>query len=113
MTVDEYLSALPEADRTALEILHATIKHAVPEATETIAYQVPAFKVGGKALVSYMAKPKHLSLILQSPKLMPSLAKVLEGYKVSGTTIHFTADKPLPTELITKLVRARLAEVTN
>jgi uncharacterized protein YdhG (YjbR/CyaY superfamily) len=111
MTVSDYLSNIPEPDRTALQDLRRTIAAAAPDAEETIAYGVPAFKLGGKALVSFVARPKHLSLILQSPDLMPSLQSDLAGYKVSGTTIHFTADQPLPHDLVTKLVSARLAEV--
>jgi uncharacterized protein YdhG (YjbR/CyaY superfamily) len=107
--VDAYLAKVPERDRTALQKLRETIRSAAPKATEGISYQIPMFKHEG-ALVSFAAFKNHLSFILQSPPLMKTLTKDLEGYDVSGTTIRFTADKPLPAALVRKLVKARIAE---
>jgi uncharacterized protein YdhG (YjbR/CyaY superfamily) len=107
--VDQYLAEVLGKDRAALEKLRKTIKAAAPKATEGISYQVPMFKHEGP-LVSFAAFKKHLSFILQSPPLMKTIAKDLEGYDVSGTTIRFTSDKPLPAALVRKLVKARIAE---
>ena len=60
-SVEDYLAALPEEPRTALEKLRKTIKAAAPDATETISYQMPAFKDHGRFLVSYAAFKDHCS----------------------------------------------------
>jgi uncharacterized protein YdhG (YjbR/CyaY superfamily) len=60
--VDDYLAALPEDQRAALEKLRKTIRAAAPEATETISYQMPTFKLHGRVLVYYAAFKDHCSL---------------------------------------------------
>lgn len=105
----EYLAALPEQDREVLQQLRQTIKAAAPEATESIGYRIPAFKYHGP-LVSFAAFPDHLSFILQSPPLAEKYRDEVKPFTLSGTTIRFTADNPLPPALVTKLVKARMAE---
>lgn len=61
-------------------------------------------------LVGFAAFDDHLSLFLMSPKLMRTLAPELAGYEVSGATIRFRAEKPLPAALVKSLVKARIAE---
>jgi uncharacterized protein YdhG (YjbR/CyaY superfamily) len=76
-SVDGYLAALPEAQRVALEKLRKTIKAAAPEATETISYQMPAFKDHGRFLVSYAAFKDHCSFFPASTALMKALGEEL------------------------------------
>jgi uncharacterized protein YdhG (YjbR/CyaY superfamily) len=59
--VDEYLARVPEEARAALEKLRKTVMAAVPEATETISYGIPAFKLHGRSLVWYAAFKNHCS----------------------------------------------------
>ena len=108
--VDDYLAALPDAARAALEKLREVIKAAAPEATETISYQMPAFRVGGRFLVSYAAFKDHLSLFPASYAVMETLGDELEPYVSGKGTLRFTADKPIPAELVTKIVKARIEE---
>jgi uncharacterized protein YdhG (YjbR/CyaY superfamily) len=67
-SVEGYLAALPEEQRDALEKLRKTIRVAAPTATETISYQMPAFKQDGRFLVSYAAFKDHCSLYPASPR---------------------------------------------
>lgn len=108
-SVDDYLAALPEDARAALEKLRKTIKAAAPKATEVISYQIPAYKHHG-LLVSFAAFKNHCSFYPMSPEVLRAHAAELDDYEISKGTIRFTADKPLPTALVTKLVKARLAE---
>ena len=108
-TVDEYLAGVPEPGRSALEHLRAVIRAAAPEAQERISYRMPSYAYRGP-LVFFAAFPHHLSLYGVSRSLIEGLRDDLAGFEVSGTTIHFSADRPLPDELETRLVQARLRE---
>lgn len=107
--VDAYLDALPEDARNALDGLRARIRALVPDATERIAYQVPAFVHDGP-LVSYGARPDFCSFFVQSPDLVRRLADQLSDVDVRGATIRFTPDRPLPDRVIEIVVRGRLEE---
>jgi uncharacterized protein YdhG (YjbR/CyaY superfamily) len=109
-TVEEYLAALPDLPRAALEKLRATIRAAAPEATETISYQMPAFKDRGRFLVSYAAFKNHCSFFPASTAVVESLGDELKPYLAGKGTIRFTVDDPLPSALVKKIVRARIQE---
>jgi uncharacterized protein YdhG (YjbR/CyaY superfamily) len=109
-SVEDYLAALPEESRVALEKLRKTIMAAAPEATETISYQMPAFEDHGRLLVSYAAFKDHCSFFPMSMKVIETYREELEPYHNGKGTIHFHADKPLPDELVKKLVKARIEE---
>jgi uncharacterized protein YdhG (YjbR/CyaY superfamily) len=108
--IDKVLAALPEAARTALEALRRTIAAAAPEAVESINYGVPAFKYRGRPLVSFAAAKNHCSFYVQSPAVMEAHRDELASYDTSKGTLRFAPDAPPPDALITRLVKARLAE---
>jgi uncharacterized protein YdhG (YjbR/CyaY superfamily) len=108
--VAEFLARVPEPQRAALEDLRAVIRAAAPEATEVINYGVPMFKLNGKNLVSFAAAKDHCSFYVQSPAVMDAHAAELMGFKTSKGTVQFTPDKPIPPDLVKKLVKARIAE---
>ncbi|HEX6881086.1 MAG TPA: DUF1801 domain-containing protein [Terriglobales bacterium] len=108
-TIDEYVASVPKDTRPAFDRLRATVKSAVPkDATETISYGIPAFK-GKKVLVWYAAFAKHCSLF-PSAAVIAQFKDELEGYTISKGTVQFPLDKPLPTALIKKMVKARVAQ---
>jgi uncharacterized protein YdhG (YjbR/CyaY superfamily) len=109
-SVEEYMASLPEAPRAALEKLRKTIKAAAPEATETISYQMPAFKLHGRFLVSYAAFKNHCSLFPASAKVLEEHGEELKPYFSGKGTIRFTTDKPLSSTLVKKIVKARIEE---
>jgi len=109
--VDDYLAALPEDARAALGKLRKTIKAVAPKATEGISYQVPVFKLDGKPLVGFGATTAHCTFyVMSTSDAMRRRLAELKGYKLGGGSIQFPADKPLPDALVTKLVKARIAE---
>ena len=108
--VDEFLANVPPGARAALEELRGVIRAAAPEAVEAVAYGVPAFRYRGRPLVSYGAAKAHCSFYVQSPEVIVAHADALRGYRTSKGTVQFQPDDPLPAELITTLVRARMAE---
>lgn len=110
--VDDYLAALSRTERTSLEKLRKTIRAAAPEATETISYQMPAFKDEGRFLVSYAAFKNHCSLFPASEAVQKALGHELKPYLSGKGTIRFQAEKPLPAAMVKKIIKARLAENT-
>lgn len=109
-TIDEYLSALSEEKRTALQKLRKIIKAGAPKAEECISYQLPAFRLDGKMLVAFGAAKNHLAFYPMSSTTVAAHEDELKGYETSKGTIRFQADKPLPAALVRKLVKARIAE---
>jgi uncharacterized protein YdhG (YjbR/CyaY superfamily) len=110
-SVEEYLAALPDERRAVMEELRHTVNAAAPEATETIAYQMPALRShGGQFLVSYAAYKKHYSLFPASEAVIKAVGEELKPYLAGKGTIQFPANKPLPTALVTKIVKVRVAE---
>lgn len=108
--VDAMLAGFPDATRMALEQLRHTIRAAAPAAVEGIGYGVPAFRYRGRPLVSFGAGRNHCSFYVQSPAVMAAHADELAGLDTSKGTVRFQPDSPLPSDLVTTLVRARMAE---
>jgi uncharacterized protein YdhG (YjbR/CyaY superfamily) len=109
-TVEDYLAALPDGSRAALEKLRKTIRAAAPDATEAISYQMPAFKDHGRILVYYAAFKDHYSLFPASTTVIEAFGEELKPHVRGKATIRFDAEKPLPTALVKKIVKARLEE---
>ncbi|MBA3365254.1 MAG: DUF1801 domain-containing protein [Actinobacteria bacterium] len=109
-TVDEYMAALPPERRAAVEHLRQTVRAAAPEATETISYLMPAFRTHGQFLVSFAAFKNHYSLFPASEAVIEALGEALTPYLAGKGTIRFPADTPIPTAIVTKIVKVRLAE---
>jgi len=110
-SVEAYLAALTDERRAAMEQLLQAIRDAAPEATESIAYQMPAFRThGGQFLVSCAAFKAHYSLFPASDAVIVGLGDELTPYLVGSGTIRFPGDKPIPTSLVTRIVTIRLAE---
>ena len=108
--IDTFLAGLPKETREALDDLRRVIAKAAPEAVEGISYGVPAFKYRGRPLVSFGAGKDHCSFYVQSPAVMEAHGDELEGYHTAKGTIRFQPGVPLPAALVTKLVKARIAE---
>ena len=108
-TIDEYLAALSDDKRAALERLRRTIRAAAPKAEECISYQIPAYRQNGM-LVGFGATAHHCAFYLMSSSTVEAHKDELKDYDTSKGTIRFQADKPLPVALVRKLVKARIAE---
>jgi len=108
--LEEYLAVAPEPARATLLKLRATILSVLPpEATETISYRMPAIKYKGM-LVWYAAFANHCSLF-PTASIVAAFKNDLKSFTTSKGTIQFPLDKPLPSTLIKKLVKARVAQV--
>jgi uncharacterized protein YdhG (YjbR/CyaY superfamily) len=106
--VEEYLAGVPKSARSTFTRLRAAVQSAVPaEATEVISYGIPAFK-RKRVLVWFAAFSNHCSLF-PTAAIIDAFKNELKAFSTSKGTIHFPTDKPLPTSLIKKIVKARVA----
>src|SRR5438093_3429462 len=108
-TIDEYLAALSDDKRSALERLRKTIRSAAPKAEECISYRLPAFRQDGM-LVAFGATANHCAFYPMSSTTVEAHKDELKDYDTSKGTIRFQADRPLPAALVRTLVKARIAE---
>lgn len=106
-TIDQYLAALGDDQRAALEKLRKDIRAAAPAVEECISYQIPAFRLDGKLLVAFGAWANHCAFYPGS--VVGALKNELEDYDTSKGTIRFRSDEPLPATLVRKLMKARIA----
>jgi uncharacterized protein YdhG (YjbR/CyaY superfamily) len=109
--IDAYLASLDEPKRSTLEDLRRLILDVVPDAEQCISYGMPAFKVNGKTVAGFAAFKGHLSYLPHSGSVLPELADDLAGYTSTKGSLHFPVDKPLPSALVSKLVRIRMREL--
>lgn len=107
---DAYLATLAPRERAALERLRRTIRAAAPGAVECISYGMPAFRLDGKALVYFAAMAEHLSFFPGSGRAVGAFARELESFSTSKGTIRFSVDRPLPADLVRRIVAYRIAE---
>ena len=108
--VDEYLAGLPEPARSTLKRVRAVIRSVVPvETTEGISYGIPTFKYK-RRLVAFAAFRDHCSFFPLGSSVLDAFKEELKGFRVSKGTLHFPLDRPLPTALVKKIVRARIAQ---
>jgi uncharacterized protein YdhG (YjbR/CyaY superfamily) len=109
-TIDEYLAAVSDDKRAALERLRRTIRSVAPKAEECISYGLAAFRLNGRPLIAFGAAEHHCALYPMSSATLNANRGELKGYDTSKGTIRFQADHPLPVAFVRKLVKARIAE---
>jgi uncharacterized protein YdhG (YjbR/CyaY superfamily) len=112
-SVDTYIAAQPEAVRPVLARLRGLIRKALPEAEEVISYQIPAYKLAGRAVVYFAGWKAHVSLYPATGRVAVELADEIAPYKVSKGTLRFPLDKPLPARLVTRIVKLRAEEARD
>lgn len=108
--IDEYITRAPKEVQVRLRELRRTISQEAPEAIEAISYQMPTFKLQGKNLVHFAAFTKHIGFFPTASHLGSSLPEVAQ-YRTGKGTLQFAHDKPLPLELVRKIVRVRVQEM--
>ena len=110
-TVDNYIATAPKDKRAALTKLRQTIKAAAPKATEIISYGMVGYKQGAKRVAYFAYWKTHIALYGTSYDFIKAHAAELKLYVQSKGTLQFPADKPLPYPLVTRIVKARVAEI--
>jgi uncharacterized protein YdhG (YjbR/CyaY superfamily) len=113
-TIDEYIDSCPEDMRPVLQTLRQTIKKAAPEAGEAIKYGMPTFTLHGN-LVGFALWKTHIGLYPAGyTTALEAAFEELSAYKSSGKgTLQFPIDRPLPLDLIRRIVEFRVSEVAQ
>jgi len=109
--IDDYIAALPAEQAAALSHLRSVVAAAAPDAVEAISYSMPAFKLGRRVLVYYAAFKDHLSLFPASGSVMDKLGVDLRKHFSGKGTLQFTAEHPLPDDLVRRIVEVRREEM--
>src|SRR6266568_8715963 len=109
-TIDEYLAGVNADQRAALEKLRRTIRAVAPKAEECISYGLAAFRLKGRPLVAFGASANHCAFYPMNSTTVEAFQDQLKNFETRKGTIRFAVDKPLPTSLVKKLVKARIAE---
>jgi len=107
-TVDDYLKTFPPTVRSVLEKIRRAIRSAAPGAEETISYGIAGYKYHG--MLIYFAGYKNHVSIYPAPRTVPAFKKELADYKGGKGTVQFPLDKPLPLDLVKRIVRYRMKE---
>ena len=107
-SIDEYIMTFPKDVREILQGLWKAIKKAAPDAEETISYGIPTFVLQGN-LVHFAAYKKHIGFY-PTPSGIREFKKELSRYRTARGTVQFPIDKPLPLDLVKRIVKFRAAE---
>jgi uncharacterized protein YdhG (YjbR/CyaY superfamily) len=112
-TVDDYIAARPAPARRVLERVRATLRRALPGASEGISYQIPVYKLDGVMVLYFAGFQHHYSIYPATPRVVAELGEELAGRLHSKATIRFALGDAVPTRLIARIARLRAAEVAQ
>jgi uncharacterized protein YdhG (YjbR/CyaY superfamily) len=108
-TVDEYIANHPKEVQIKLKKIQDIIKKVAPDSQEIISYNMPAYKIHGRILLYFAVHTEHIGLYAM-PSAIVHYKKELIGYETSKGTIKFPKDKPIPYDLVRKIVKFRVNE---
>ena len=112
-TVDAYLAAQPKPARDVLQRVRATLRKALPGATEGISYQIPIYKLDGAMVLYFAGFRDHYSIYPATPRLIEELEEELAGYLHNKATLRFSYEEAVPTRLIARMAKVRAAEAAE
>jgi uncharacterized protein YdhG (YjbR/CyaY superfamily) len=107
-SIDEYIAGFPEDIRVILEQIRTTIRKAAPEAEEKISYQMPTFTLNGN-LVHFAAFKNHIGFY-PTPKGIVAFKEELSVYQSGKGSVQFPINRPIPLDIIRKIVELRVIE---
>lgn len=112
-TVEEYIDSFPADIQKVLQEIRSLIKSEIPDAGEVISYNIPAVTNGKERVIYFSGWKKHASLYPFTEAMVKEFPETSDFNTSGKGTIQFPYDKPLPSELIKKIVRYRLKEMSN
>lgn len=109
-TIDEYIAGFPPEIQALLEEVRAVCREAAPGATETISYAIPTFDLNGRHLCHFAAFKQHLSFF-PTGEGADAFADELAAFKGGRGTVQFPYSRPMPLDLVRRMVRYRVERV--
>jgi uncharacterized protein YdhG (YjbR/CyaY superfamily) len=107
----EYIAGPNEPERTVVASLLAQVRALVPDAAEGKSYGMPALKYRGKALISFIATKKGYSVFPFSADVVALVVPQLDGFESTKGGIRFTDQKPIPADVVERMVLARTSQI--
>ena len=107
--VDAYIASLPENVQKILKRLRMAVIQAAPHAEETISYGMPAYRYKGRVIIYFAGYKNHIG-VYATPIAHAAFQKELSGYKQGRGSVQFPLDKPMPFDLIKKMVQFRIKQ---
>ncbi len=107
--VDDYLVTVADPEKSVLEHMYAAVREAVPDTTEELSYNMPAFKWQGKGLIAIMSNKNFMSIYPFCNH--ERLGLDLSGYETTKGSIHFTLEHPVSDELLRAIIAARQKQI--
>ncbi len=111
-SIDEYIAEFPQATQALLRQMRQLIAETAPEATETISYAMPTFDLAGRHLVHFAGFKAHIGFY-PAPTGIARFQEELSHYKQGKGSAQFPLDRPLPVDLIRRMVEFRVGEVRS
>jgi len=110
--IDDYLATLPDDQARCLQEMRKRVNALLPASEEVISYAMPGHRIGKKMIAGYAGFTKHCGFYPHSGGIIPAFNAELEvrGFKYSKSGVLFTPARPLPADLLERIVAARLAE---
>ena len=108
-TIDDYIAGFPPETQQVLQEVRSIVRAAAPGATETISYAMPTFDLNGRHLVHFAGYPKHIGFY-PIPSGIEAFKEELAPYNQGRGSVQFPLDKPMPMDLIRRIVEFRVAE---
>lgn len=112
LNIDAYIKAFPAEVQLCLEQLRATIQKAAPGVEECISYGIPTFKLGRKTLVHFAGYRRHIGFY-PAPSALKAFSGDISLYKSSKGAVQFPLNRPMPLELISRMVIFRVQEISS
>jgi len=112
-SVGAYIAAQPLLARAVLRRVRATIRKALPGATEGISYRIPIYRLGGRMVLYFAGFRHHYSIYPATARVKRALRKELIGLVHSKGTIRFPLDRAVPPRLIARIAKLRAAEAAE
>jgi uncharacterized protein YdhG (YjbR/CyaY superfamily) len=111
-SVAEYIATQPRPTASVLAKVRRVLKKALPKAEEGISYQIPTYKLGGRAAIYFAGFEEHVSLYPASDAVLRALGETAKKHLSGRATLRFALDEPLPVKLIERAAKARALELT-
>ena len=112
-TVSDYISGFPRPVQTVLKRVRAILRKSMPGAEEVISYQIPAYKIDGRAVLYFAAWKEHYSIYPSTARLVAAFKDELADYERSKGTIRFPLSEPVPARLIERIAKFRAKEAAS
>jgi uncharacterized protein YdhG (YjbR/CyaY superfamily) len=112
-SVADYIAAQPPQARRALRRVRATIRKALPSATEGISFRIPIYRLDGRMVLYFAGFQRHYSIYPATAGVKAALRNELAGFLHSKGTIRFSLEEAVPTRLITRIAKLRAAEAAR